>query len=251
LSPFDFEAFRATLPSYGALPAWLGGWPHYTADPKRPGWVVLKQAWRDQHLITIPAADLPNWPRYQGLTPVSGVTMHRGIAPLLVATWAEVNRRGLAVRLRTFDGAFAPRHAGNDPSRLLSVHTFGLALDFDARWNGYGVPASQADIDREFVRCMEECGWAWGGRWLGSRADAMHFEALQPHAGVNTKLEPLHPTWPPSFPAAPERLETWRVVAMGNPPQVITMDVPEGSDLVFRVSRERRTVWLRPDAPPE
>lgn len=148
-----------------------------------PAWFTPSPQWERDNLVRVPLADLPGWPAYPGAV-VSAVRVHRLVAPVLIATWAEVRRRGLASRLRTYNGAFAARHMGHDRSRPLSVHAFGAALDFDAAWNGYGVPLERMQIDREVVRCFEECGWTWGGRWTGQYADGMHVQWTDPLPGV-------------------------------------------------------------------
>jgi len=81
------------------------------------------------------------------------------------------------------------RHMLWDPSRPLSVHSWGAALDFDAHWNGYG---SQGDINPAFVRIMEEHGFVWGGRWDPSHRDAMHFQWTKPLP--NTVVPPWQDT---------------------------------------------------------
>ncbi|WP_034360564.1 M15 family metallopeptidase, partial [Deinococcus phoenicis] len=140
-------------------------------------------AWRQQNIVTIPLADLPDFPRCPyGV--IKGVSLHRLVAPVFQATWAELVHRGLHTQLRTFDGSIAFRHMGHDRTRPLSVHAFGAALDFDAAWNGYGVPLERAQINREVVRVFEECGWTWGGRWTGAYSDAMHFQWTDPLSGV-------------------------------------------------------------------
>lgn len=137
--------------------------------------------WVQRNLILVPREKLPNWPRYpgaNGLVQVSGVRVHRLVAPVLIETWAEVNRRKLASKLRTYDGAFMARHMLWRYDRPLSVHAFGAAIDFDARWNGYGLPHAQMAINRDVVAIFKDFGWTWGGDW--SPSDGMHFQWTQP-----------------------------------------------------------------------
>ena len=91
---------------------------------------------------------------------------------------------GCSGKLHSYNGCYVPRHMGWTPGRPLSVHSWGAAIDFDASTNGYGVPLERMRIDRDFVRCMEECGWTWGGRWTGFYADGMHFQWSDPLPGT-------------------------------------------------------------------
>ena len=73
---------------------------------------------------------------------------------------------GMISRILTYDGLFVPRHKGWNPNRGLSSHSWGIAIDLNARWNGYGVPAAAAGTDgsvRELVSFFAAEGFAWGG----------------------------------------------------------------------------------------
>ena len=69
---------------------------------------------------------------------------------------------------------------GWDPSRGLSTHSWGAAIDLNVPWNGYGaVPAALGAHGsvRELVPIFESEGFAWGGYFKPqSIADGMHFE---------------------------------------------------------------------------
>ncbi|MCD0165183.1 M15 family metallopeptidase [Deinococcus sp. 12RED42] len=188
MTQFDFAAAIKARPS-GAQQAHLIAafgnpeGPGAMPSAQGPAWFEPSPQWRAANLVRVPVTDLPGWPAYPGST-ITAVTVHRLVAPVLVATWAEVRKRGLNGRLRTYNGAFAARHMGHDRSRPLSVHAFGAAIDFDAAWNGYGVPLDRMQIDRDVVRCFEECGWTWGGHWTGQYADGMHLQWTDPLPGV-------------------------------------------------------------------
>lgn len=149
-----------------------------------------------RHMVKIQAGRLPGFPRYADPSvTISGVTFHERVAPVFLATWLELERRGLAGRLRTYDGAITFRHMLWNYSNPVSVHAYGAAIDFDARWNGYGLPAARMEIDMEVVRCFEECGWHWGGRW--NPTDGMHFQWTDPLPGVDV------PDWQDAMAAPP------------------------------------------------
>jgi predicted chitinase len=89
-----------------------------------------------------------------------------------------VCKRGLARELKTFDGCFVIRSMRS--SRSLSVHSWGLALDFNAETNPSQIPAPSfsdmvRDFSDDFVRCFAKAGFEWGGLWK-SLKDPMHFQ---------------------------------------------------------------------------
>lgn len=188
MSLFDFAAAIRERPSgeqTSQLVAAYGNPEGPGAGPSKQGgaWFEPSPKWRRDNLTLIPLSDLPGFPTCP-YGPIKGVTLHKKVAPVFLATWQELTRRGLNNRLRTFDGSVAFRHMGHDRTRPLSVHAFGAAIDFDAAWNGYGVPLERMQIDRDVARCFEECGWTWGGRWTGRYADGMHFQWTHPIQGV-------------------------------------------------------------------
>lgn len=107
-----------------------------------------------------------------GTVPIIGsVRCHRLVLPQLAAALGEIEERGLAGEIRTYDGCFVPRFIGRDPSRPLSMHAFGLAVDFNASTNALGTRGS---MHPDVVAIFEKWGFEWGGWW--STPDPMHFE---------------------------------------------------------------------------
>lgn len=79
--------------------------------------------------------------------------------------------RGLHPELMTYDGCFNVR-----PQRgtsLYSLHSWGIAIDINAAWNGLGKPPK---LSKAFVDCFKEAGFDWGGDWKMPRTDGMHFQ---------------------------------------------------------------------------
>jgi hypothetical protein len=151
----------------------------YTNNPD--GTIKIRDtAWVSKNIISLTTqagSKTPNLPAFpktviaRGAVVVPKIWIHRLAAEPFRLAWQEIVRRGLASRLRTFDGLWVPRHQLFNPSNPLSVHSWAGAIDFDARWNGYGV---KPVIDREVVRILEEHGFVWGGRW--DVPDGMHFQ---------------------------------------------------------------------------
>jgi hypothetical protein len=79
-----------------------------------------------------------------------------------------------AAGVSNFSGAFNFRLMRNGHS--LSMHSYGIALDFDAEHNPFGYPG-RFKASSPLVMAFEAEGWTWGGRWR--KPDAMHFQAAR------------------------------------------------------------------------
>ncbi len=109
--------------------------------------------------------------------PILGsVTGHRVMLPQLRGALQEVVSRGLAgeIHPEEFGGCYVPRFIAHDPSKGLSLHTWGIAVDLNVPGNQRGVAG---DIDRDVVAIFKKWGFAWGGDW--NYTDPMHFELAQ------------------------------------------------------------------------
>jgi hypothetical protein len=53
----------------------------------------------------------------------------------------------------------------------MSLHSWGIAIDVNAAWNGLG---KEPTLTPEFVKCFTDAGFDWGGTW--KRKDGMHFQ---------------------------------------------------------------------------
>lgn len=69
---------------------------------------------------------------------------------------------------------FVPRFTNG--LKNLSMHSWGIAVDFDPKKNPYGGRNSwlRTEAGQKFVAVFEAAGWTWGGRW--SFRDDMHFQ---------------------------------------------------------------------------
>jgi len=92
---------------------------------------------------------------------------HRSIVPYLEAAFRDMMKQGL--KFKTFDGCWNIRKMRGLED--MSIHSWALAIDVDAAWNGLGkVPT----IDKRIVICFTSNGFDWGGSW--QRKDGMHFQ---------------------------------------------------------------------------
>jgi hypothetical protein len=71
--------------------------------------------------------------------------------------------------IKTWDGCFNIRKKRGLSS--LSLHSWGIAVDVDAAWNGLNKKPTMCPV---LVSCFEDAGFEWGGRW--ARLDGMHFQ---------------------------------------------------------------------------
>lgn len=136
--------------------------------------------WAQDNIVTVEIEELRRF------VSTGKVECHRAIAPSLKAAFAEISRRGLLDRIVTYDGLWVPRHKTWDVNRGLSSHSWGIAFDINASWNGYGVapPAvGRRGSVIELVPIFETFGFAWGGNFRpASSRDGMHFEYCRTQA---------------------------------------------------------------------
>lgn len=90
------------------------------------------------------------------------------IGPLMQA-FSNIIDRGLINELKTWDGCFNVRKKRGLKS--LSLHSWGIAIDINAAWNGLG---KEPTMSNRLVKCFTDCGFEWGGTW--TRKDGMHFQ---------------------------------------------------------------------------
>lgn len=82
-----------------------------------------------------------------------------------------VIKNGLHEEIKTWDGCFNVRKKRGLGS--LSLHSWGVAIDINAAWNGLG---KKPTFSKAFVDCFLAAGFDWGGHWAMPRTDGMHFQ---------------------------------------------------------------------------
>jgi D-alanyl-D-alanine carboxypeptidase len=107
--------------------------------------------------------------------PIIGpVTGNKGMLPQLKAALSEILRTpGLAAAIHPsqYGGCYVPRFIANDPSKGLSLHSWGMAVDLNVPENQRGTVGA---MNRQVVAIFKKWGFAWGGDW--NYTDPMHFE---------------------------------------------------------------------------
>lgn len=87
----------------------------------------------------------------------------------LSQAFTNLIERGFVNELITWDGCFNVRKKRELNS--LSLHSWGLAIDLNAAWNGLG---KNPTLSNGFVKCFTDARFEWGGTW--TRKDGMHFQ---------------------------------------------------------------------------
>lgn len=72
--------------------------------------------------------------------------------------------------IKTWDGCYNIRKQRGSIFSM-SLHSWGVAIDLNAAWNGLGKPPQ---LSSGFVQCFKSAGFDWGGDW--QRKDGMHFQ---------------------------------------------------------------------------
>jgi hypothetical protein len=164
-------------------------WPHqsdvreFYGNPNSGG--HLSCAWYAANIVMVDAV----LPLHYGKVAVHKIAVHRkcadsltrvlqGVAKRYYEAGHQISGQSASVDamdrsgVTAFDGSFCFRcmRGGNS----LSMHSYGIALDFDAAHNPFhGKPRfTPASI---LVQEFEREGWTWGGRWRNP--DGMHFQA--------------------------------------------------------------------------
>ena len=97
------------------------------------------------------------------------VYCNKDLVKPLTQAFTNLIERKLVGELKTWDGCFSIRKVRGGQS--MSLHSWGLAIDVNASWNGLG---KEPQLSSEFVKCFIDAGFDWGGNF--SRKDGMHFQ---------------------------------------------------------------------------
>lgn len=102
--------------------------------------------------------------------PVEAIHCNIDIHRPLLEVLDDLVSKNLHTELETFDGSFNIRAVRGVPG-LLSLHSWGIALDFNAKENPLN---SESDWAPAFTDVWKTHGFTWGGDF--SRKDPMHFQ---------------------------------------------------------------------------
>jgi hypothetical protein len=97
------------------------------------------------------------------------VECHIKIERPLLDAMKTIIEAELAHEIRSCEGCYWPRHKMHDPNRELSVHSWGIAVDFNASTN---MPGTKGDMHPGVIEIFAKHGFYWGGNF----GDPMHFQ---------------------------------------------------------------------------
>lgn len=113
--------------------------------------------------------------------PVRWIFANTDIHKPLTDAFLRVVIAGCAAEMKTYDGCFNVRFVRGMPG-MISLHSFAIAIDFNAKDNPMGAPGKWSD---EFLHCFEKAGFTNGGSF--GRKDFMHFQIKEIPNGRSDK----------------------------------------------------------------
>lgn len=151
----------------------------FIPTPAAPERIEIDRKWLAENIVVLP---IPHLAHLNASQPVK-MRVHR----LAAAHWLELfdawRAARLTQRILSYDGSFVARYkrgmAGGGAENL-SNHSWGTAVDLNARWNRLGTQPAGADklgTVLPLVSIANDLGFAWGGDF--TRQDGMHFELVR------------------------------------------------------------------------
>lgn len=146
------------LPPEFSGPAQLLLYTRY-GDPRTPGW-------GNKWLFNWKVGQLHPW------FPVEEVRIHKHFWPLLREAFLELESFGLHKEITTFNLCYQVSHLLDSP--ILSVHSWGAAIDMNAEENPTGSMGAWSD---DFIQVMMRNNIYCGQNWTGVK-EPMHFSMV-------------------------------------------------------------------------
>lgn len=139
--------------------------------------ITILGDWVDRNIVTVYIPQLDGVPTY-GAHFSGRVRWHKDGVEQLQRAWQQAGAENLLADVLFWDGSFNPRRKAGGST--LSHHSWGIAFDINADWNGFddppAAPGATGSVHR-LVSIFEAHGFAWGGKW--QRPDGMHFELAE------------------------------------------------------------------------
>lgn len=126
------------------------------------------------------------WVLMMGDAQVPFIVIHKKCADsltrVLASMWDAVGKDQGAIETlhyNRYSGSFVyrPMRGGT----ALSMHSYGVAIDWDAEENPQHSTTHLFKEDSLIVAKFKAESWIWGGDWSGTSIDAMHFQAARVH----------------------------------------------------------------------
>ena len=137
---------------------------------------IINGEWNDESkwmgLLEVPHSIGIGWKNSLTGKPTYRIYCNKDMYEPLLQALEYVSKRGLISELKTYNGCFCIRPVRGHKS--LSAHSFGLAIDINAKTNGLG---EEPTLSESFIQCFIDAGFTWGGNF--KRKDPMHFQYAQ------------------------------------------------------------------------
>ncbi len=137
--------------------------------------IIVDAAWEKENIETIDTPLFKNLPPWKS----GSMRVHKKVAQQFRQLFAQWENAGLTNLILSYDGGYNPRMIRGSESNL-SSHSYGIAFDINAQFNGLGVippKAGEKGSVRPLVEIAQGNGFYWGGHF--SRFDGMHFEVAR------------------------------------------------------------------------
>lgn len=161
-------------------PEHVGPWP-LQRDCARLFGNPFHTGWQAEHLERV----TPPFLMRMGTIRISSIAVNKiaaaSLTRVLAHLWqradfsqATIDKWGVSA----FSGSFALRSMRG--LNTVSMHAYGLAIDFNAPHNPLGTigRAGEFTAESELVKAFKAEGWIWGGDWK-TRPDPMHVQAAR------------------------------------------------------------------------
>ena len=140
-------------------------------NPYAPGW-------GNTHIVHVQCP----WQLYMGQLRIPYIKINKiaadSLKRVLDNVWNDCDKdpeKIKAIHADQFSGDWVIRQARG--LKMISMHSYGLAIDFDAPHNGLGRSKHFFNHKNPLIAAFLEEGWIWGGDW--KRKDAMHVQAAR------------------------------------------------------------------------
>ncbi len=149
--------------------------PSYYGNPAQAGWST-------HNLVDVPCP----WTLHMDKVTLHSIQIHKkcadSLALVLKYIWEEAGTTQEAIEKLHYDrysGSYNFRPIRGSSGKVLSMHAYGAAIDFDDQENQQHSTHHLFQENSLIVRAFKAEGWVWGGDWSVSSIDAMHFQAAR------------------------------------------------------------------------
>lgn len=131
-------------------------------------------------MYTLPVWLLEHFPKAYNGVHVTRIYMNKEAQKPFEAVMHDLVCTGLIKELKSYDGCWNVRNMRG--TSVPSVHSWGLAFDFNAKLNPLGVKwgSRPGMFSKSFLDVWAKHGWTVGAYFGGGRSDAMHFQYTKP-----------------------------------------------------------------------